>query len=242
MIKCIIKHASAIDTIGKLNNQVIDLVYIDPPFNTGKIQSKGFSEHSYADIHKNYKGMLYPVLVELKRVIRKNGLVCVHLDYREVHYVKVWMDEIFGRLSFKGEIIWLSELGAVKKSFWAMKHSTILMYSLGEPKFNQDQVPTLRKLSNPSQQKRLVSVWDYTNSCVDPESTGYPNQKPSAIIKNIILAHTDKGDNVLDCFAGSGTTGAVAYSLGRNSVMCDVNPQAIKVMKTRVPNARIIEK
>lgn len=237
---CIIKQGSALETLAKLKSDLIDFVYIDPPFNTGKIQTKGLSEHKYADIHKDYKGMLYPVLKELDRVTKKDGLVCVHLDYREVHYVKVWMDEIFGRLSFQGEIIWLSELGAVKKTFWAMKHSTILMYSRGNPVFNQDQVAILRKLSNPSQQKRLVSVWDYTNSCVDPESTGYPNQKPSAILNNLILAHTKPGDYVLDVFGGSGTTAAVAHNLGRKAVTCDINPQAIEVMKKRIPDAKVV--
>ena len=233
--------ASAIEFLSKLKDNSIDFIYVDPPYNTGKKQSLSSSvstvspnsRFEYLDKHDDFKSFLYPIIQQFKRVLKKDGLLNLHLDYREVHYAKVWCDEIFGRESFKSEIVWKAELGAVSKTWWANKHSTILQYSKGNPKFDVNKVPQLRKLSDPRGSKLLTSVWDYTPGCAIPR-TGYPNEKPEPIVENLMAVHTSLGDIALDCFAGSGTTAAVAKKLGLNCFLCDNNPDAIRVIESRL--------
>ncbi len=144
----------------------IDLIYIDPPFNTGHAQSRkslktvraedgdrlGFkgntyksitlSEHAYQDQFDDYLGFLEPRLLEAYRVLKPHGSLYFHIDYREVHYCKILLDGIFGRTSFINEIIWAYDYGARSKSKWPPKHDNILVY-VKDPKhytFNSDAI------------------------------------------------------------------------------------------------------
>jgi len=131
----------------------VDLIYIDPPFNTGKVQSRtrlstvrdengdrtGFQgkryrtvklgTKEYADIFDDYLGFLEPRLLEARRALKGNGSLFFHIDYREAHYCKVLLDTIFGRASFQNEIIWAYDYGARSKSKWPAKHDNILWYT-----------------------------------------------------------------------------------------------------------------
>ena len=131
----------------------VDLIYIDPPFNTGKVQSRtslatvqdedgdrtGFQgkryrtiklgTKEYADIFDDYLAFLEPRLVEARRVLQGNGSLFFHIDYRQVHYAKVLLDMIFGRASFQNEIIWAYDYGARSKTRWPTKHDNILWYA-----------------------------------------------------------------------------------------------------------------
>ena len=143
-----------------------NMIYIDPPFNTGKIQARtqvstvvsengdrtGFQGRRYqttnigsrafSDVFDDYLGFLEPRLVEAHRILARNGTLYVHLDYREVHYVKVLLDSIFGRDSFLNEIIWAYDYGGRPKNRWPAKHDTILVYvkDPGDYVFNYDDV------------------------------------------------------------------------------------------------------
>jgi site-specific DNA-methyltransferase (adenine-specific) len=132
----------------------IDLIYVDPPFNTGRRQQRprlrtvrdeaggdrvGFAGKryrteklgatSFADAFDDYLAFLEPRLVEARRVLRPHGSIFVHLDYREVHYVKVLCDRIFGRESFINEIVWAYDYGARTRRRWPAKHDNILWYA-----------------------------------------------------------------------------------------------------------------
>lgn len=131
----------------------VDLVYIDPPFNTGKRQTRmelrtvrdaqgdrtGFGGHryrtlrigsrSYADVFDDYLAFLEPRLREAHRVLKKSGSLYLHLNCREVHYAKVLCDAIFDRRNFQNEIIWAYDYGARTKSRWPAKHDNILFYA-----------------------------------------------------------------------------------------------------------------
>jgi site-specific DNA-methyltransferase (adenine-specific) len=142
------------------------LIYIDPPFNTGKVQRRvtlktvrdesgdrtGFSGRRYAsteqdcvaydDVYDDYLAFLEPRIREARRLLSATGTLYLHLDYREVHYAKVLCDQIFGRLNFLNEIIWAYDYGARTKKRWPAKHDTILVYVM-DPKryiFNGDVV------------------------------------------------------------------------------------------------------
>lgn len=152
-----------------LPSESINLIYIDPPFNTGRDQCRkqyrmtrsdlgkrvgfqGFtyigellSERRYADDFDNYLEFLYPRLVESYRLLKADGSFYFHIDYREVHYCKVLIDGIFGRESFMNEIIWAYDFGGRSKKKWPAKHDNILYY-VKDPAnytFNYDAVDRL---------------------------------------------------------------------------------------------------
>lgn len=253
--------------LATLPDETVPLIYIDPPFNTGKRQTRdllamqraaegdriGFggqryrTEHlgrvTYPDAFDDYLDFLEPRLREAHRVLAPQGTLYVHLDQREVHYVKVLLDQIFGRACFINEIIWAYDYGARTKRRWPAKHDTILMYAKDSRRyiFNSSEVdrepymaPGLVTPEKAALGKLPTDTWWHT--IVSPtghEKTGYPTQKPVGILKRIVAASSLPGDLVLDFFAGSGTTGAAALALGRRFHLIDDNPAAIEIMRKR---------
>jgi site-specific DNA-methyltransferase (adenine-specific) len=250
-----------------MSDASVDLVYIDPPFNTGKAQRKtrtkttpsetgdrtGFGGRRYStelgtttaylDIFDDYMGFIEPRLREAYRVLKPTGSFYLHLDYREVHYCKVLMDQIFGRDCFQNEIIWAYDYGGRPKNRWPAKHDNILYYVKSPTHFtfnreDIDRIPYMAPgLVGPQKAARGKLPTDtWWQTIVPPggrESTGYATQKPLPILRRIITASSNRGDLVLDVFAGSGTTGAAARELGRRFILVDENPQAIQVMRAR---------
>ena len=245
----------------------IDLVYLDPPFNTGKVQRRlqlrtvreetgdrqGFQGKryktvklggkEYPDNFVDFYDFLLPRLEHAKRILRPNGSLFFHIDYREVHYCKVLLDEIFGRESFLNEIIWAYDYGARSRKKWPAKHDNILWYAVNPADyvFNFDEMdrisymaPGLVGPEKAARGKTPTDVWWHT---IVPsngrEKTGYPTQKPRGIIDRIVKIHSRPGDVLCDFFAGSGTFGASAQELGRDCILIDSNPQAIEVMRQR---------
>lgn len=263
------------DVISRIPSNSVDLIYIDPPFNTGAKQNlrsikavqdmestrTGFggkkyrttlvSSHSYEDNFDDYIGFLIPKLKESHRILSARGSIYLHLDYREVHYIKVELDRIFGRQNFMNEIIWAYDYGGRSKQKWPAKHDTILVYSkqLGNHIFNYDQIeripymaPNLVSKEKASLGKVPTDVWWQTIvHTTGKERTGYPTQKPEAILKRIIQASSVSDSWILDFFAGSGTTAAVAQKLGRRFIAIDKNAEAIKIMKSRLDMSSVKE-
>jgi site-specific DNA-methyltransferase (adenine-specific) len=244
------------------------LVYIDPPFNTGsdrtrrtlrtvpdedgdrtgfggrRYSSRLLAESSYRDEFGDYIGFLAPRLREARRLLSDSGTLYVHLDYREAHYVKLLLDEIFGRGCFLNELIWAYDYGGKPKRRWPAKHDTILVYVKNRESyfFNSEAVdrepymaPGLVTAEKAARGKLPTDVWWHTIvSPTGAEKTGYPTQKPEGIVRRMVQASTREGDWCLDFFAGSGTLGAVAAKLGRRYVLIDSNPNAVRVMRERL--------
>ncbi len=254
-------------------DESVQLIYVDPPFNTGRTQQRGqattkrsdsgnrvgFKGQRYETIRQNvlsyddefadYWSFLEPRLEQAWRVLDNSGTLYVHLDFREAHYAKVLLDALFGRDCFLNEIIWAYDYGGKSKSRWPAKHDTILVY-VKDPQnyfFNSDEVdrepymaPGLVTPEKVALGKLPTDVWWHTIvSPTGKEKTGYPTQKPEGILRRVIQASSRPGDLVLDFFAGSGTTGAVAAALGRNFVLIDQNPQSIAVITERLKNAGV---
>jgi site-specific DNA-methyltransferase (adenine-specific) len=257
---------------------LFQLVYADPPFNTGRTQRRrtvsatadpdgdrvGFGgrryatrvlgESSYADRYGDYLGFLEPRLRELRRVLSPTGTLYLHLDYREAHYAKVLLDELFGRECFLNEIVWAYDYGARPRRRWPAKHDTIFVY-VKDPErywFDAEEVerepymaPGLVTAEKAARGKLPTDVWWHTIvSPTGKEKTGYPTQKPEGIVRRMVQASTRAGDWCLDPFAGSGTLGAVCGELGRRFVLVDSSPEAVEVARTRVarflrPDARV---
>ena len=245
-----------------------DLIYVDPPFNTGRDQVRtrvkterdymgdrvGYKgqryrttvigSSSYSDNFDDYMAFLVPRLEEAYRLLKPTGSFFLHLDYREVHYAKVALDQIFGRESFINEIIWSYDYGARATNRWSPKHDNILWYakSPNDYCFNYDEIdripymaPSLVGEEKAARGKTPTDTW--WNTIVSPngkEKTGYPTQKPLAILTRIVRVHSRKGDKLLDFFAGSGSFGEAGASNGRDVTLVDSNPEAVAVMLRRL--------
>ncbi len=253
----------------------VELIYIDPPFNTGKSQSRtqiktersdsgdrtGFQgkryetikigSRAYADLFDDYLAFLEPRLTEAYRLLKPNGSLYFHIDYREVHYCKLLLDAIFGREFFLNEIIWAYDYGARTRKKWPPKHDNILWYAK-DPQhytYNVDAIeripymaPGLVGPEKAARGKLPTDTWWHTIVPTNgKEKTGYPTQKPLGILRRIIAASSNPGDTVLDFFAGSGTTGAACLELERRFILVDANPQALEVMCKRFEGVAGIE-
>jgi site-specific DNA-methyltransferase (adenine-specific) len=265
--------AENMDVLPLLPDASFQLIYIDPPFNTGKIQARktiqtspskdgdrtGFqgrryktrllAESSYRDSFDDYLAFLAPRLEEAHRLLRPDGTLYFHIDYREAHYCKLLLDEIFGREGFLNELIWAYDYGARAKRRWPSKHDTIFVYAKDPAVcfFDSEAVdrepymaPGLVTAEKAARGKLPTDVWWHTIVPTNGyEKTGYPTQKPEGILRRIVQASTRSGDWCLDFFAGSGTLGAVAAKLERHYVLIDSNQQAIGIMQNRLAAAVI---
>jgi DNA modification methylase len=252
----------------ELADRSFQMVYIDPPFNTGRAQVRrtlsvvgdengergGFqgrryrtrllAESSYGDAFEDYLGFLEPRLAHARRLLREDGTLYFHIDYREAHHCKLLLDEVFGRECFLNELIWAYDYGARSRRRWPAKHDTILVY-VKDPAlyfFDSESVdrepymaPGLVTAEKAARGKLPTDVWWHTIVPTSgAEKTGYPTQKPEGIVRRMVQASTRPGDWCLDFFAGSGTLGAVAAALGRRYVLIDSNPEAVRVMRARL--------
>ena len=264
-------HGDNLPVLAGLPDASFQLIYIDPPFNTGRTQArqtmttvraaggarKGFQGrsyetvkgllYSYDDAFADYWEFLEPRLEEAWRLLDDTGTLYLHLDFREVHYAKVVLDALFGRESFLNEIVWAYDYGARAKNKWPAKHDTILVY-VKNPKtyfFDNAEVdrepymaPGLVTPEKVALGKLPTDVWWHTIvSPTGKEKTGYATQKPEGILRRIVHASSAPGDWVLDFFAGSGTTGAVAHKLGRRFVLVEQNPDALAIIEKRLGGA-----
>ncbi len=204
-------------------------------------------ESSYRDVFEDYLAFLEPRLVELRRLLTASGTLYFHIDYREAHYCKLLLDEIFGRDAFLNEIVWAYDYGARSRRRWPAKHDTILVYVKDPARYFFDSeavdrepymAPALVGAEKAARGKLPTDVWWHTIvSPTGSEKTGYPTQKPEGVLRRIVQASTQIDDWCLDPFAGSGTLGAVARELGRRYVLVDSNAEAVEVSKRRLTAA-----
>ena len=263
-----INLADNLDFLRNIEDGSVNLIYIDPPFNTGVTQSMtslktvrddegdriGFGGNryrtergeskSYLDSFDDYIGFLMSRMEEAKRVLAPNGSLFLHVDQRESHYCKVLLDQVFGRGSFMNEIIWSYDYGGRSKRKWPAKHDTIFWYAV-DPKnytFNADNIdripymaPSLVGKEKAARGKIPTDVWWQTIVPTNgKERTGYPTQKPIAILDRIVKVHSNAGELVMDFFAGSGTTGVAAAKNDRRFVLVDANNEAVQIAAKRL--------
>jgi site-specific DNA-methyltransferase (adenine-specific) len=261
--------AECLNALPSLPDACARLVYIDPPFNTGRVQKRdriratadvekgtrtGFAGRRYAiervpssaysDRFDDYVGFLLARIEAALHCLTDDGSIFVHLDAREVHHVKVALDELLGRDRFMNEIIWAYDYGARSKTRWPAKHDTILWYALDPNRYvfefeAMDRLPYMApKLVTPAKAARGKTPTDVWWQTIVPtnsrEKTGYPTQKPLGILERIVKVHTQRGDVVLDFFAGSGTTGEAAAKNERGFILIDENPEAVRIMMARL--------
>ncbi|UYN82962.1 MAG: site-specific DNA-methyltransferase [Microcella sp.] len=261
-------HGDNLTVMAGLPDESMQLIYLDPPFNTGRTQRRttvrstrdpdgahlGFSGTTYArtiealssydDTFADYWGFLAPRLIEARRLLRDDGTLYVHLDWREAHYAKVALDALFGRECFLNELIWAYDYGAKARRRWPTKHDTILVYVKNPQTYYFDSsavdrepymAPGLVTAEKAARGKLPTDVWWHTIVATNgAEKTGYPTQKPLGVLRRIVQASSREGDWVLDPFAGSGTTAAAAHALGRRSISIDESADAIAIAALRL--------
>ena len=237
----------------QIDDESIDLIYCDILYNTGR-KFDDFDDNlgTTQEAIEWYE----PRIIEMHRILKNTGQMYLHMDFRLVYYIKVLLDKVFGEDNFLNEIIWAYRTGGVSKKYFQRKHDNILRYSktnkyTHNPLFERSYLESQKTVdvNSPSSKKwdlkrddvgvyrnvHMRDVWDINiiyNQ--DKQAVGYQTQKPTALLERIIKASSNEGDIVADFFCGSGTTGVVAKELGRNYILCDINPRAVEISENRL--------
>ena len=258
---------------GALRRQIEDagglkLIYIDPPFDVGAdfsmdIEIGGETFHKEPNLLEqiayrdtwgrgadSFISMIYERLILMRDLMADNGSIYVHCDYRVNSYLRLAMDEIFGRDRYRNEIIWTYSGGAIPDDDFPRKHDTIFKYRKGvEHIFNVQYRPyndlTAKRMKSIHKGimvdvERGTPVTDWWTDIKVPtgpankEKVGYPTQKPEALLERIIKVSSNEGDIIADFFGGSGTTAAVAEKLGRKWIISDLGKFAVHTTRKRL--------
>jgi DNA modification methylase len=201
----------------------------------------------------SYLDMLHPRLQMIHRLLSPTGSFFLHLDWHANSYARILLDEIFGYDNYRNEIIWTYHGPSPIRSAFNRKHDMILFYSKSDQyKFNVDDVRipyasnTIETFKSSKkagfgkmpdlERGKVPEDWWYfpVVARLHSERTGYPTQKPEALIERIILAATDRGDLVADFFGGAGTTAVVASRLERQFISSDFQPRALQTAQSRL--------
>ncbi len=252
----------------------IDLIYIDPPFDSKadyrtKITLPNIDlnqkptvieQFAYADTWKDgtvsYLKMIYPRLVLMRELLSEKGSIYVHIDWHVGHYVKILLDDIFGKENFVNEIVWSYSTGGIGKNTYAKKHDSLFFYSKTKDYiFQQPKIPSKDKnrfnLVDKNGKKyyikagnkyylddgvALSDVWTdlFPVRNVSKELVGYATQKPEKLLERIIKASSNENSIVADFFGGSGTTAVVAEKLGRRWISTDIGKPSIMIQRKRL--------
>ncbi len=239
-----------LELMKQIPDSYIDLIYCDILYNTGR-KFRDFDD----DLGTTQQAIEWyrPRIIEMKRILKDTGQIYLHMDFRLSHYMKILLDEVFGEKNFINEIIWAYRTGGVSKRYFQRKHDNILRYSKSDKythnplmeksytKFTCPDAPSQQKFNLQKDENGVYRkvhmryVWDiniiYNR---DKQAVGYNTQKPKELLERIIKSSSNKGDVVADFFCGSGTTGVVAKELGRNYILCDINPKAIEISEQRL--------
>lgn len=247
----------------------VDLIYIDPPFDSKadyrtKISLPGtdiqqkptvIEQFAYADTWEegtiSYLKMIYSRLVLMKELLSDKGSIYIHIDWHIGAYVRVVLDNIFGKANFVNEIIWCYKSGGAGDNGFAKKHDTILFYRKNSTfTFNPEKEKSYMGIGYSTGNKNVVLYddndgkgpytlvkakdwWPDIGMIATSKGRLYATQKPEALLERIIKASSNEGDLVCDFFGGSGTTAAVAERLGRRWITCDIGKPASLVMRKR---------
>ena len=308
MKKNTLYYGDCLEVMGEWADKSVDLIYLDPPFNSKADYNIIFGTHrnggdnedlaqltaftdtwewdekaekrvaliksaiahparrailAFSEIYPDGSGMLSYLsymaerIAEMHRLLKDTGSLYLHCDSTASHYLKLILDEVFGKDNFKNEIIWHYQTGGASKRHYSKKHDTILFYSktrfcnfYPQAIMMERTEKSLRRAKNPKgarittddTTKLPMDVW-VNIQALNPmakERLKYPTQKPVALLKRIVMASSKEGDLVLDPFCGCGTTIAAAHSLKRNWIGIDISAYAIEVVRReRMKDMRI---
>ncbi|HPL67546.1 MAG TPA: site-specific DNA-methyltransferase, partial [Smithellaceae bacterium] len=250
----------------------IDLIYIDPPFATGadftftteigesgleiEKEQSAIEEKAYRDTWgrgtETFVQMMYDRLMLMRDLLAPTGSIYVHCDWRVTQFVRMSMDDIFGRDHFRNEIIWCYKSGGAGSTGFAKKHDTIYYYTKTDKYvFNPSKEKSYMGIGYSTGNKNVVlhddndglgpytfvnvkDWWSDIGMIATSKGRLYPTQKPDELLDRIIASSSERGGIVADFFGGSGTTLSVAEKLGRRWIGCDLGRWAIHVTRKRL--------
>ena len=268
--------ADNLDVLTSLPDGGVDLIYVDPPFNTGRTQERrsirtvrdedggdrvGFQGNryrtvevgskAYADSFDDYLSFLEPRFREARRVLKANGSFFLHVDYREVHYCKVLLDEVFGRDSFINEIVWAYDYGARSKSRWPAKHDNILWYAKDPESytFNYEDVdripymaPELVGPDKAARGKTPTDVWWHTIVPTNGKGEDWVSDAEAAGDRGADREGAlESGRRGAGLLRGERDDGRGGVEAGAGFILVDDNPEAFEVMEKRLAVAGGVE-
>jgi DNA modification methylase len=232
----------------------IDLLYADPPFNTGDVQSD--RNGSYTDRFSStahYIAWLRERLIATLSALKPTASILLHVDWRTSHHVRLLLDELLGEDRFVNHLIWQYGLGGSSPRRFARKHDDILFYCTDPERywFDPPMVPAtsvrmrgqLKKATDvlwipPEAEVTAPDILDIPSiNNMAAERCGYPTQKPLTLLTLLIRACCPPGGTVFDPCCGSGTTLAAAAMSGRRAIGCDINPDAVRIAQDRLARA-----
>lgn len=243
----VVRLGDWLDLARDLAPNSIDLLYADPPFNTGRRRQtppgaarRGRTVRASFDDAwpgpEAYAAWLRARLEATRPALKPTGCVLLHCDDRVVHHVRLLLDDLFGADRFVNHLVWRYGLGGSSPRRFARKHDDILFYGVGPGRywFRAPRVPaTSRRLAGRT--KKATDVLDIPAlNNMARERTGYPTQKPLALLDVLVRACCPPGGCVLDPVCGSGTTLVAALRAGRCAVGFDINPAAVELSRARL--------
>lgn len=248
----------------EIEKESVDLIYIDPPFFSNRqyeviwrdeAEIRSFEDRWEGGI-ENYIAWMKPRVEAMHKVLKPTGSFYLHCDWHADAYLRIMMDEIFGRNNFQNEIIWCYKTGGATKRRFERKHEVILFYSknsnyLFNPQREKSYMMHTYGFKKSDFQKdekgqySLVIMKDWWEipaiGSATKERLGYPTQKPEALLERIVKASSNKGDVVLDAFCGCGTAMVVAHKLKRKWIGIDISPTAIKLVGRRLKKLGVVK-
>lgn len=232
-----LRQGDCLDVLGGVDSASIDLVYLDPPFNSGirRQGRKGLNfDDRFVDVAA-YRAFIGPRLIEAHRVLRPTGSILVHVDWRTSHHVRFLLDEIFGAENFVNHLVWSYGLGGSGPRSFARKHDDIFFYGRGPKYWFEPPLVPARSVRLRGRMKKATDVIDIPSiNNMAIERTGWPTQKPIALLNMLVSACCPQGGTVLDPTCGSGTTLVAAIQSGRRAFGIDQSDVALNIARQRL--------
>lgn len=236
-VSAAVRQGDWLDFARSLEPASADLVYIDPPFNTGQTQTdrNGRFGDRWPTIDA-YLAWLEERLAATVPLLKPTGNLLLHLDWRTSHHARLLLDRLLGPDRFVNHLVWSYGLGGSSPKRFARKHDDILFYCINPALsyFDPPRIPaTSQRLKG--QTKKATDVLEIPSiNNMAAERTGYPTQKPLALLDLLVRACCPLGGLVLDPCCGSGTTLLAALNAGRRAAGCDANPDAVSIARERL--------
>ena len=231
-----------VTAMASIESGSVDLVYADPPFATNLVQRGRTTNQTYDDRWSGipeYLDFMTPRIEDMHRVLAEDGAILLHCDWRTSHHLRLVLDRVFGADRFVNHLVWKYGLGGSSPNRFARKHDDILYYARGDERwFEPPMVPaTSRKMAG--ELKKATDVLDVPSiNNMAAERTGWPTQKPIALLRMLVAACARPGGTVLDPFCGSGTALVAAVEGDRRAIGIDRDPTAIEIARERLLAAK----